>query len=856
MDLLTYSPLIATKLHVPKYGSDLLLRHQILKEIDDAGAARLILVCAPAGFGKTTAVSQWTQNSGKPTGWISLDESDNDPVRFWRYFARAIDRAQEGLGKEASSVLHPQYTASAEQLMSVLLEEIAGFERDFYLVLDDYHLIKEPSIHEGLQTLIQHASLYMHVVLITREEPPFALHRLRVRKQLKQLGSDTLRFNEEECRRLFHEQLGLSLSEQDIGMLSKRTEGWVAGLQLAALSMQGKPEASKVIHQFSGNDKYVGEYLSEEVLKRLPEKVQKFLLKTSILPRLTGDLCAAVTGEPDAHDILRMLERTNSFVIALDGVNEWYRYHHLFAELLLSHVRKTYNELLPALHISASCWFESHGWIMEATEHAFLGKDWTRASRLIVAHAPWMLKQYENITLRRWMKYFEKSWLECNPELCIAFAWLHAVSNEIDQAEILLQLADEATRTNHGSFDDCRVEICVLRGYIEVMRGSVDLSLKYMEESVQMKPKFSRYFIVGIELNSDEPYVLRSRVALSGYLSNVNEYYPKLRAIWKHSGLGILAYGSIVMAELYYEKNDFEQLKYFVPRAIQLGTISLNFGVLVPVYLTLARWRKAERRHEEMWLAMEEITLLCRQHDAPPHWMSFVETFRVRLWIEENRREEIEKWAEPYRKMNVDIVASRHEFERMTLARVYIYLKNDSAAIMLLTSLKHEAEIKDRLGSRIEAFLLLSQAYMVQKQHHEATACMRMAVTLAAPEGYVRTFLDEGPGVAKMLYSLYKSKNVSKQEMAYLSMLLKSVEKEFPTLDIQIRVSPALEKLTERESEVLALIGEGLSNSEIADKLHLTLGTVKGHVHQVFSKLQVKNRAQAIVRLRESEIDH
>lgn len=171
-----------------------------------------------------------------------------------------------------------------------------------------------------------------------------------------------------------------------------------------------------------------------------------------------------------------------------------------------------------------------------------------------------------------------------------------------------------------------------------------------MEESVHMKPKFSRYFIVGIELNSDEPYVLRSRVALSGYLSNVNEYYPKLRAIWKHSGLGILAYGSIVLGELYYEQNDFEQLKYYVPRAIQLGTISLNFGVLVPVYLTLARWRKAEHRKDEMWLAMEEITSLCRQHDAPPHWMSFVETFRVRLWIEENRREEIEKWAEPMRK--------------------------------------------------------------------------------------------------------------------------------------------------------------------------------------------------------------
>ncbi|NRQ55971.1 LuxR C-terminal-related transcriptional regulator [Brevibacillus sp. HD1.4A] len=854
MDQGKYSSLIATKLHVPTYGSDLLHRHQLVEEIDEVRTARVILICAPAGFGKTTAVSQWITSIGKPAGWLSLDEADNDPARFWRYFAKALSMAQREAGREASAMLDLTYAASADNLLSMLLEEIAAMPTDYYLVLDDYHLIKERSIHEGLQTLLQHASPFLHVILISREEPPLSLHRLRVRKQLGQLGAEHLRFNEEECRQLFNELLGLDLSYEDIHVLSKRTEGWIAGLQLAALSMQGKGGSTVTMHSFSGNDKYVEDYLTEEVLKRLPESVQQFLLKTSILPRLSGELCAAVASEPDAHAILEMLARTNSFVVPLDGVNEWYRYHHLFADLLHTHLRKTYSEQLPTLHVAASRWFEGHGWMTEAIDHALKGSDWSRATRLIVEHAPWMLKQHENVTLRRWMRRFDTVWLKSHPELCIAFAWMHALSDELEQAEALLHLAEDGLHGKNEGFEECRVEIWVLRGYVQLILRNIALSLSYLEESVKMKPKFSRYFIVGIELNGDEAFVLRSRVALSGYLSKVSEFYPAIRTIWKHSGLGILAYGSIVMAELYYEKNEFEQLTYFVQRALQLGSNTMNFGVLVPAYLVLTRWRKAEKRGAEMWLPLAEIAELCRQRKAPPHWIAFLDAFRVRLLLDENQREEAEQWASQFEKMSKDLIHSRHEFERLTLARVYLSAKRENEACELLTRLKHETEVKDRLGSRIETLILLSQAYHSQKRHHEAAECIRTAVMLAAPEGYVRIFLDEGPEVAKMLYALYKSKACSRQELDYMASLLKTVEKEFPALDIQIRVSPELDKLTEREAEVLSLIGEGLSNAEIAGRLHLTIGTVKVYVHQIYAKLQVRNRTQAVVKLRESEL--
>jgi LuxR family maltose regulon positive regulatory protein len=847
-----YSPIISTKLHAPQYGLDLLPRPLILDELESAEAAKLILFCAPAGFGKTTIASQWIESLDCPVGWVSLDEQDNDPIRFWRYVAGALNNVQEGAGGKFSILLQSIYPPSVEKLIAILLDEIFAIHGSFYLVLDDYHLIKDQSVHMGMQYLIQHAPLSMHTIVISRNEPPFFLHRLRVRKQLKQLGMNELRFTEEDSSRFFNELMGLDLSKQDIRLLSKRTEGWIAGMQMAALSIKGKADASSFIQRFSGNDKYIEDYLSEEVLNQLPEAVQLFLLKTSVLSRLSGSLCTAVTGEPNAHAILRMLEQTNSFVITLDDTNEWYRYHQLFADILNGLLRQKYADQLPGLHIAASEWFERQGLMMEAIEHALSGNDWNRATSLIVAYAPWMLKQCETTTLRRWMQSFTQNWLKCHPDLCIPFAWLHTLTDEVDQAEMLLQFADQdLLQQDEKINDDCRVEIYVLRGYIEIMQKNVDHAVKYIEKSVQLRQRFSRYFQTGIELNSGEAYVLRSRLAVNGYLRKVNELFPKLRAILKHSGLPILGYGSIVMAELYYERNDFEQLMYFVPRAIELGKSTMNFGVLIPAYLTLIRWRKAKNRFSEMWLAVEEISALCRQNDASPHWISIIEAFRVRLWIEENRRLEIRQWLKRYSLHTDDELASRHEFEWMTLARVYIYLNKDRAALKLLTRLKHETEVKDRLGSRIECFLILNQVYLKQNKREAAIDCIRRAVSLASPEGYVRIFLDEKHHIAKQLHEIYINRSVTDEELEYISILLKGLHQEYPSFDMTNSESPVPDKLTERELELLGLIGGGLSNLEIAQKLHLSLGTVKGYVHQMFSKLRVRNRTQAIARMRE-----
>ena len=837
---------LSSKLHIPECGSDFLVRSRLMDHLN--GTARLIMICAPAGFGKTTVASQWIRNGGQPAGWVSLDEQDNEPIRFWWYFTAALNEVQAGAGAGFSARIQAEQMFSIEKLMPILLQEISGIHSSFTLILDDYHVIAQPEIHDGIQYLLQHAPKVMQVMMISREEPPFSLHRLRLRKECIQIGMETLRFGEEDSNRFFNELHALNLSNQDIRVLNQKTEGWVAGMQLAVLTLREETDAASFIGQFTGNDKYIEEYLVEEVLKRLPESVHLFLLKTSILSRLTGSLCAAVSGESDAHEILRMLVKTNSFVIALDHRNEWFRYHHLFGDILYGLLHKRYPGRMDDWHRAASEWFAQHDMILEAIDHAIMGNDWSRATGMIVANAPKMLKRCEMVAMHKWRQKFKQDWLACHPELCIAFAWMHALSDETDQARALLRYAEQGVLNQDEEHrSDCLLELQVVRGYVEIVKKNVAEAIACFEQSIQCSHRFSQYFQIGIELNMDEAYVLRSRFGLNGYLNKVNVLFPRLREIWKNSGLPVLGYGSIVMAELSYERNDLEQVSYFVPRAIQLGTSTMNFGILVSAYFTLARWKKSQGRHSEMWLAVEEITELCRSYEASPHWLSLIKAFRVRLWIEENRRTEVEQWVERYRLYLGDKLASLHEYEWISLSRAFLYLNKNGEALKLLTRLQHEAEVKDRLGSRIECWILLSQAYDKRNRRKEMLDCIQTAVALAEPEGYVRIFLDEKVPLAEQFLMLLRHKRVSAKEREYISMLLEFNPPQGASSGQKSIVSS---KLTEREAEVMEWIGAGLSNMEIARELHLSVGTVKGYVHQILSKLQVQSRTQAIAYIR------
>ncbi len=462
--------------------------------------------------------------------------------------------------------------------------------------------------------------------------------------------------------------------------------------------------------------------------------------------------------------------------------------------------------------------------------------------KLIVAVAPMMLKRGEMVALRKWRQNYPQERLEHHPGLCIAFTWMHALSDELDQSATMLRFANRGMLSHEEETQErYKLEIHVVRSYVEIMKKNIPAAIECIEKSIQSDAGFSKYFMIGIELNMDEPYFIRSRLAVNGYLHKMHVLFTKCREVWKGSELPVLGYGALGLAELHYERNELEQLEYFVPRAIQLGKGSMNFGVLVSAFLTLARWRKAQKRMNEMWLAVEELDVLCRQHDASPHWTDFVEAFRVRLWIADNRCEEVALWVERRSLRACDEPGPPHEFESITLARALLFLNKNSEALKLLIRLKHEADVKDRLASRLECLILLSQAYFRQNRRKEMNDCLLGAVALAALEGYIRMFLDEPFPLEELLHKLFVNKSFAEDQRVFVAKVL-NLYKQAPV--IKPRSSS---KLTNRELEVLALISEGLANSEIATRLHLSVGTVKGYVHHILNKLEASSRTQAAV---------
>src|SRR5918997_1216736 len=379
-------PLLTTKLAVPSTRVSLVSRPRLSERLQEGLGPQLILVSAPAGFGKSTLLGTWASelsDSGRPMAWYSLDSGDNDPAQFWRYFFTAIDLLRPGSGKTALALLDSPQAPPIEAILTTLLNELVGLSTDAVLVVDDYHLIESQTIHKALTFLIDHLPPRMHLVIATRMDPPLPLARLRARGEMTELRAADLRFTSEEAATFLNQVMGLELSAEDTAELEGRTEGWIAGLQMAALAMQDRADVSGFIAAFAGSNRYVLDYLAEEVLARQPEGLQTFLLETSILDRMSAPLCNTITGRTDGQTALERLEHANLFVIPLDDERHWYRYHHLFVDVLRQRLRQEPPDLAPELHKRASGWFEEEGFVGEAINHALAAQDWGRAVRLI-----------------------------------------------------------------------------------------------------------------------------------------------------------------------------------------------------------------------------------------------------------------------------------------------------------------------------------------------------------------------------------------------------------------------------------------------------------------------------------------
>ncbi|MEW6228258.1 MAG: LuxR C-terminal-related transcriptional regulator [Bacillota bacterium] len=905
------APLLKAKLYVQPVQPGLVSRPRLTGRLASRSGRKLTLVSAPAGFGKTTLLREWVSRCNQPVAWVSLDGGDNDPVRFWSYVIAALQTVQAGLGESHLSILQStpfapgEFAATAplpaEAFLTGLVNEVTDAESAVILVLDDYHLITDPRVHDGVIFLLDNLPPRMHLVVSTRSDPPWPLARWRARDELAELRQTDLRFNCQEAAEFLNETMGLGLSADDIAVLTSRTEGWIAGLQMAAVSMRGRDDASGFIKAFKGNNRYILDYLTEEVLQGQPESMQTFLLRTSILDRLTGPLCDAVTsslspslrGEGSSQATLEMLERANMFVVPLDDERRWYRYHHLFADLLRRRLLEQVGEEgLAHLHRRASEWYESNGLVASAIGHALGAGDFGRAARLIEQVAEETLIRSEIATLLNWLEALPEDVVRARPLLCVyhaAVLFLHARPMEVIGA----RLEDAA---KHDAVDLVSGTRATVQALIALFQGDAQRSTDLCQQALELLPEdrpffrsvvannlgvitymmggdletASRCFEEAVRLGRQVGNSMMAVVALCqlaeiciayGQLHKARAQYElALESAVDEKGqrLPVAAMPLMGLGELLREWNQLDAAVKHLTDGIELAKKWTEFSAL-DGYISLARVRHAQGDAEGARESMRTAERLAARFVPTKLDDFFVDAYQARLAIAQGDLRAAARWAQS-RGLVADgsagsletgkgssFVYHVHELELITLAKMYIAQGLLDKALGVLGPLLESAERLKRMGSVVQIRALLALALEAKGHTLQALGVLQQALSLAEPEGYMRVFLDEGPPMARMLHRA-ASRDIAPE---YTGRLLAAfAQPEAPATSEREPRALIVEPLSERETEVLQLISRGLSNREIAQRLFVSLPTIKWHATNIYGKLGVRNRTQAVARAR------
>ena len=916
-------PLLLIKLSVPSARASLVARPSLTERLEEGLGRKLTLLSAPAGFGKTTLLTSWIgelSGDSRPVAWLSLDPGDNDSARFWRYFVTAVDQLDPGAGETPLALLGSPQAPPIEAVLTTLLNDLADLSTDAVLVVDDYHLIESRVIHEALTFLIEHLPPRLHLVIATRADPTLPLSRLRAHGELNEVRAADLRFSPEEAATFLNQVMGLELSAEDIAELEGRTEGWIAGLQMAALAMREHDDVAGFIAAFTGSNRHVVDYLAEEVLGRQPEALRIFLLETSILDRMCAPLCHAVTGYTDGQTMLERLEHANLFVIPLDDERRWYRYHHLFADVLRQRLHQAHaDDLVPALHKRASGWFEGEGLVTEAIHHALAAQDWERAVRLIEASGMAVVLGKQVQTMLGWIDEIPEALVRERPVLCTIHAIALAYSNRLDAAEARVEEAERCLR-GKPTTDETRAilgRIAVIRSTMARYPGDLERCVAMARRALELLPEVEAtarervaarvnatfaYQVSGDVTPANER-LLEEAVASS---RAVGDQIPLLRSINFLARLRTLqgclrtaaatyeeaaevvpereGFRDLVNSAAYYvglgdiqrEWNDLDSAESHLRRGTDLvaGAFMVDADVVTHGHLSLARLQQARGRDADARAVLEEFADLTRQRDFFPLLATRGQAAQARLALMQDDLSAAANWAEASGLGADDEPTYPREEEYLTLVRVLVaqgqmnpmgtYLDD---ALDLLGRLYRAAEGGARMGSVIEILALRALALQARHESSEALAALERALVLAQPEGYVRVFVDEGAPMAALLSELLKAWRMGLRDaqqdplLGYVRRLLAAFESSHKSTDppvpggyAQGQEQPMLDLLTPREQEVIALIADGLSNREIAARLFIEIGTVKGYVHNLLRKLEVDNRTKAVARARASRL--
>lgn len=881
--------LLATKLYRPQRHVSLVSRPHLVSRLNAGLASSLTLVCAPAGFGKTTLLAEWLAGQERRVAWLSLEEADDDPVRFLDYLIAALQPVQAKLDTIRSLLKAPQLPP-LEAVVTLLLHELTSDSSPLSLVLDDYHLVKNQAVHHMVSFLLEHLPPSMNLVIASRTDPPLPLARLRVKGKLSEMRADDLRFKSEEVAHFLNDARGLELRREDIALLETHTEGWIASLHLAALSMQGRSDLPAFVAAFTGSHRFVLDYLSEEVLHQQPQDIQDFLLQTSLLERLNASLCDAVTGRDDGQKTLEYLERANLFLVALDDERRWYRYHHLFAEVLQNRLRHARLDQIPELHRRASHWLAQNGFIYDAVKHLLSAKDSTLAATMMAAAAPALAVRGEVATLRTWLELLPADVTQQHLTLSLHQIWIATLDNAPDRADVWVRHCERLLTNLESSLEPQRSELegtlaamvaqvamlrleyseamshalrakILLGATVSPMRGAVELVLghvaRYANELAQAVKAYESAEKISRDMGNE---FLRSVAAsfqsvtyrLQGRLSKA--FAMSQRGLQ----LGTLENGQrgpsvslfyIELAWIALERNDLAAAEHYVLEVINPDhMLSLVDGLHYDRYFILAHVRASQKRWAEAFqLADEALAHPYEPREPNPalmvalakaKWALLAGDVQLaeRFWSEAANLENV------YASLPLGVVADLEPLVRVRLQQAHHQLDDASRG---LEQLIPKLEQAGRIPGLIEALLLRTLVLGQQGKAAEASATLEQALLLAEPEGYVRPFLDEGEAIKTLLHQAKVRENAP----AFVSNLLGKISTDTQSAPLLRPISPpALEPLTTRELTILRLISAGQSDKEIAKELSLAVNTVKWYARTIYGKLGVSKRAKAVAK--------
>ena len=878
--------ILSTKLFVPPLRPGLILRQRLMEQLNASSQRKLTLVSAPAGYGKTTMISSWLHETKIPSAWLSLDEGDNDPIRFFQYFIAALQKIIPDIGADLPGMLQSAQPPSFDVLINLLINETTRQAAPFAIVLDDFHVISSQPVLDMVTFLLEHMPPHMHLVLLSRVDPPFPLSRLRVRNQLVDIRADQLRFTLDEIVVFLNEIMGLKLSKDDLVAIEARTEGWIAGLQLAALSMQNCQDIHGFVSAFTGSHYYVMDYLVEEVLKSQPANISTFLLQSSILSRLCGPLCEAVIDVDPARPVdgqatLEALEQMNLFLIPLDEERHWYRYHHLFADVLNKRLEHQFPHLRPELHRRASQWYEQNGFISEAIQQAIAAGDQDRAAHLIEESGCFLLMSGEVSTLLSWTSAIEFQ-SEAHPWLAIQKAWAQALSGHLDRVEPTLQVPDQLlspleptveVRTMQGTIAAARAHCANLHGdtrraadYAQQalrqlpdcssisqsirsvatsvlgdaswINGNLDEAIHAYTEAVRIGQEANNLHMV-IIANSNLADILMEK----GQLHRADMIYTKslqmtVRPDGQRSPLAGKLY--IGLTRLSYERDQLEDANQYVHHCLDLCQQWRDIDQQAVAYAMLARLEQTRGNLEQAREAMRDAEQLVGESTISPRRSMLVTTDLTRIWLAQGNLEKSSQLIQKSGLSVKDEIPYWREPEYMILLRVHLAQKDYEAAVGLSKRLLQQAEAAKQMGLVIEILILQSLAFQGKKDTERALAVLGKALALAQTEGYVRVFLDEGEAMTRLLCQIQSRRVGSGYAAELLSKINRISGMTQPSMQL------LAEPLTTREVEVLKLIEAGSSNQEISEHLVISIATVKRHISNIYTKLGVKSRTQAL----------